>query len=147
VSASLFPASSWAIESFYVLGNHVFCCLALLLFGLIGGRLNGVVDGNGLRCSWVLPPWGFCLVVSAFEKQMPNASWRRWGVATARGGVSPTLGAQRKGRGGLHKRSAEAWGNPLRARRVKHPLAVFALLLLLLFSQSGRGVAGKERPR
>jgi hypothetical protein len=67
--------------------------------------------------------------------QMPNASWRRWGVASARGGGSPTLGAQRQRRGkggGLHKRSAEAWGDPLRARGAKLPLG-----------HVGRGVAGK----
>ena len=62
---------------------------------------------------------------------MPNASWRRWGVASAMGGESPTLGEGAGGgteraerSGGLHKRSAEVWGNPLRARGAKLPLEV-----------------------
>jgi hypothetical protein len=65
---------------------------------------------------------------------MPNASWRRWGVATARGGGSPILETRAKRQvertqrsGGLHKRSAEAWGHPLRARGAKLPLGAFAV--------------------
>ena len=45
---------------------------------------------------------------------MPNATWRRRGVASARGGGSPTRRAPQSG--GLHKRSAEDWGHSLRAR-------------------------------
>jgi hypothetical protein len=65
---------------------------------------------------------------------MPNASWRRWGVATARGGGSPILETRAKRQvertersGGLHKRSAEAWGHPLRARGAKLPLGDFVV--------------------
>jgi hypothetical protein len=54
---------------------------------------------------------------------MPNASWRRRGVASARGGGSPTLETKRSGsgKGGAKRRAAqaagaEAWGDSLRAR-------------------------------
>jgi hypothetical protein len=44
--------------------------------------------------------------------------------------------------GGLHKRSAEAWGNPLRARGAELPLAAFAVALAI---QKFRvGVAGRN---
>src|SRR5580698_545259 len=36
--------------------------------------------------------------------------------------------------GGLHKRSAEAWGHPLRARGAKLPLAAFAVVFKFCFS-------------
>jgi hypothetical protein len=49
-------------EGLYVLGNHVLCRLALLLFGLIGGRLDGVVDGDGCAAHGYFL-LGFCLVV------------------------------------------------------------------------------------
>ena len=42
--------------------------------------------------------------------------------------------------GGLHKRSAEAWGNPLRARGAELPLAAFAVALA--FQKIRAGVAG-----
>jgi hypothetical protein len=41
-------------------------------------------------------PWQLSFWYPAFEKQMPNASWRRRGVATARGGGSPILGTRAK---------------------------------------------------
>src|SRR5277367_2190615 len=54
-----------------------------------------------------------CCCTSALKRgmYMPNASWRRWGVASASRGVSPP-GAKRRAErsGGLHKRSAEDWG-------------------------------------
>ena len=40
--------------------------------------------------------------------------------------------------GGLHKRSAEAWGNPLRARGAELPLGAFAVAL----QEIRAGVAG-----
>ena len=46
--------------------------------------------------------------------------------------------------GGLHKRSAEAWGNPLRARGAELPLGV--LLLLLLFRRSGPALRAGTGP-
>ena len=46
--------------------------------------------------------------------------------------------------GGLHKRSAEAWGHPLRARGAELPLAVFAVVLG--FQEIRAGVAGRNRP-
>ena len=89
----------------------------------------------------LLPRW-----FVAFEKQMPNASWRRRGVASARGGGSPILGTERKRRGkdaGLHKRSAEAWGYSLRARWAELPLG---LLLLLLLFRPGRALRAGTGP-
>src|ERR1700745_3847451 len=59
----------------------------------------------------------FALHAVAACSYMPNASWRRRGW----GGGSPTIGAEAKAgakrgkrSGGLHKRSAEDWGYPLR---------------------------------
>ena len=46
--------------------------------------------------------------------------------------------------GGLHKRSAEAWGNPLRARGAELPLGAFAVALA--FQNIRAGVAGRNRP-
>ena len=46
--------------------------------------------------------------------------------------------------GGLHKRSAEAWGNPLRARGAELPLAAFAVAFA--FQEIRAGVAGRNRP-
>src|SRR5271154_3024987 len=47
---------------------------------------------------------------------MPNASWRRRGVATARGGGSPTLETKRSesGKGGAKRRAAQAQRGSLR---------------------------------
>src|SRR5271154_819060 len=59
---------------------------------------------------------------------MPNASWRRWGVASARGGGSPTLGAERerRGKGEAQRRAAQAQrgslGKPLAGARGEAPL-------------------------
>ena len=39
--------------------------------------------------------------------------------------------------GGLHKRSAEAWGNPLRARGAELPLGAFAVVLAFQAIWSG----------
>jgi hypothetical protein len=46
--------------------------------------------------------------------------------------------------GGLHKRSAEAWGYPLRARGAELPLAAFAVVFAL--QKIRVGVAGRNRP-
>ena len=46
--------------------------------------------------------------------------------------------------GGLHKRSAEAWGNPLRARGAELPLGAFAVAVA--FQKIRAGVAGRNRP-
>ena len=46
--------------------------------------------------------------------------------------------------GGLHKRSAEAWGHPLRARGAELPLAVF--VVVFAFEKIRAGVAGRNRP-
>jgi hypothetical protein len=46
--------------------------------------------------------------------------------------------------GGLHKRSAEAWGHPLRARGAELPLA--ALAVAFAFQLVRVGVAGRNRP-
>ena len=43
--------------------------------------------------------------------------------------------------GGLHKRSAEAWGYPLRARGAELPLGAFAVVA---FQKFGAGVAGRN---
>jgi hypothetical protein len=64
---------------------------------------------------------------------MPNATWRRRGVATARGGGSPTLETEQSvsGKGGAQRRAAQAkrgsLGNPLRARGAELPLGVFVV--------------------
>jgi hypothetical protein len=49
-----------------------------------------------------------------------------------------------KRRGGLHKRSAEAWGHPLRARGAELPLAAVGVVLALQMIRAG--VAGRNRP-
>ena len=85
---------------------------------------------------------GFASWYSAYEKQMPNASWRRWGVASARGGVSPTLEAKRRVR-----RAAQAQrgslGKPLAGARGKHPLAAFALVVAVAFQPIREGRCGE----
>ena len=45
---------------------------------------------------------------------------------------------------GLHKRSAEAWGHPLRARGAELPLAAFVFVFAL--QKIRAGVAGRNRP-
>src|ERR1700722_11443286 len=77
---------------------------------------------------------------------MPNASWRRRGVATARGGGSPTLGTERSGsgKGEAKRRAAQAkrgsLGKLLAGARGGAPLRSFVLGLLSVgrFSQLGR---------
>src|SRR5580658_7900003 len=60
---------------------------------------------------------------------MPNATWRRRGVATARGGGSPTLETERSGsgKGGAQRRAAQAkrgrLGKPLAGARGGAPLS------------------------
>src|ERR1700733_4489055 len=62
---------------------------------------------------------------------MPNASWRRRGVATARRGGSPTLGTERSGsgKGGAKRRAAQAkrgsLGKLLAGARGGPPLGAF----------------------
>ena len=62
---------------------------------------------------------------------MPNATWRRRGVATARGGGSPTLETKRSGsgKGGAQRRAAQAkrgsLGKPLAGARGGAPLSRF----------------------
>jgi len=69
-----------------------------------------------------------------------------------RGLSHPWNEAQREWKGrakrGLHKRSAEAWGYPLRARGAELPLAAFAVAFAFAFAfQEIRvGVAGRNRP-
>jgi hypothetical protein len=57
--------------------------------------------------------------------------------------------AEWKGRAkrGLHKRSAEAWGHPLRARGAELPLAALAAAFVLVFQQTRGGVAGRTQAR
>jgi len=50
--------------------------------------------------------------------------------------------AQRSG--GLHKRSAEAWGHPLRARGAVHSLPLAAFAVVLVFQEIRAGVAGRN---
>src|ERR1700760_4978672 len=77
---------------------------------------------------------------------MPNASWRRRGVATARRGGSPTLGTERSGsgKGGAKRRAAQAkrgsLGKLLAGARGGAPLRSFVLGLLSArrFSQRGK---------
>src|SRR3954471_22044315 len=54
--------------------------------------------------------WPLPLNRAAACTYMPNASWRRRGVASARGGGSPTLGTKRSGsaKGGAKRRAAQA---------------------------------------
>src|SRR5579859_2932622 len=60
---------------------------------------------------------------------MPNASWRRRGVATARGGGSPTLATERSEseKGGAKRRAAQAkrgsLGKLLAGARGRAPLS------------------------
>jgi len=83
----------------------------------------------------VLPPWAvalaFALNRAAACTYMPNASWRRRGVASARGGGSPTLETERSGsgKGGAKRRAAQAkrgsLGKPLARARGGAPLRSF----------------------
>jgi hypothetical protein len=73
---------------------------------------------------------------------MPNASWRRWGVATARGGVSPTLGAQRKGREGCTSRARKPGETPC-GREGETPLAAFAFVVAVAFQPIREGRCGE----
>ncbi len=65
---------------------------------------------------------GSCTSALKRGMYMPNASWRRWGVATAGRGVSPPLQRERSGsgKGVAQRRSAQAkrgrLGSGLRAR-------------------------------
>src|ERR1700678_3686431 len=85
---------------------------------------------------------------------MPNASWRRRGVATARGGGSPTLETKRSesGKGVAKRRAAQAQrgslGTPLAGARGGAPLS---RLVYLAWARSagiiGEGVAGRNGPQ
>jgi hypothetical protein len=95
----------------------------LLLLRLLGSGWTG--DGAVVAAvSWVLPPWVLPLPLPLNWQRhvtyMPNASWRRRGVATARGGVSPTLETERSGKG-REGRAAQAQrgslGKPLAGAR------------------------------
>src|ERR1700743_1481777 len=81
---------------------------------------------------------------------MPNASWRRRGVATARGGGSPTLETKRSesGKGVAQRRAAQAQrgslGTPLAGARGGAPLSSFGVCFV--FQKIRVGVAGRNRP-
>ena len=93
---------------------------------------------------------GVGLCISALKRgmYMPNASWRRWGVATASRGVSPPLQRERqrkwRGRSAAEVCTSEARkiGEWLAGARGYLPLAVLAVAC-----SSRRGVAGRaDRP-
>ena len=75
---------------------------------------------------------------------MPNASWRRWGVATARGGVSPTLGAQRKGREGCTSGARKPGDTPC-GREGETPLSSFCCCRCFSANQGG-ALRGRNGP-
>ncbi len=105
-------------------------------------------DGGGVHgCS----PWGSGSCTSALKRgmYMPNASWRRRGVATASRGVSPPLQRERSGsgKGVAQRRSAQAkrgrLGSGLRARGDSAPLSGFCFCRC--FSEGRCGEAGPPR--
>jgi len=103
-------------QGLHVGRDYFFRGLLLLLVGIRGGLVDG--GGGGVHGCFLLGllHWPLPLNWAAACTYMPNASWRRRGVATASRGVSPPLQrsearverAERSG--GLHKRSAEDWG-------------------------------------
>src|ERR1035438_2173347 len=77
---------------------------------------------------------------------MPNASWRRWGVASARGGGSPTLEAQRKGREGCTSGARKPGETPC-GREGEPPLSCFCFCCCSCFSANqGGALRGRNGP-
>ena len=99
--------------------------------GVGGGLVDGC--GGGVHGCFLLGllHWPLPLNRAAACTYMPNASWRRRGVASARGGGSPTLGTKRSGsgKGGAKRRAAQAkrgsLGKPLAGARGGAPLRGF----------------------
>src|ERR1700692_305299 len=81
---------------------------------------------------------------------MPNATWRRRGVASARGGVSPPLkrSDSESGKGAAQRRSAQAkrgrLGKPLAGARGGLPLADLAVAVAF---RGAKRRFGQERGR
>src|SRR5438309_9037538 len=107
-----------AITSFAV------CCLLVLAVDLLRPAAVVFMGASSLGLlHWPLP-----LNRAAACTYMPNASWRRRGVASARGGGSPTLETKqsRSGKGGAKRRAAQAkrgsLGKPLAGARGGAPL-------------------------
>jgi hypothetical protein len=94
--------------------------------------------------------WPLPLNRAAACTYMPNASWRRRGVASARGGGSPTLETKRsgewKGRSETEGCTSEARkpGETPCGREGRSPLGAFAVALV--FQNIRVGVAGRNGP-
>src|SRR5581483_4301039 len=103
----------------------------LLLVGVGGGLVDGC-GGDVHGCFLLgLLHWPLPLNRAAACTYMPDASWRRRGVASARGGGSLILGTKRSGSGrdGAKRRAAQAQrgslGKPLAGARGGAPLRSF----------------------
>src|SRR6202453_3067289 len=89
-------------------------------------------------------PWPLLFMPCVACTYMPNASWRRRGVATARGGGSPTLETKRSesGKGAAQRRAAQAQrgslGIPLAGARGGAPLSGFCRCSWFLGNQGRR---------
>ncbi len=110
-------------QGLHVGRDYFFRGLLLLLVGVRGGLVDGC--GGGVHGCFLLGllHWPLPLNRAAACTYMPNASWRRRGVASARGGGSPTLETKRSGsgKGGAKRRAAQAkrgsLGKPLAGAR------------------------------
>src|ERR1039458_7551112 len=105
-----------------------------------------------MRCSWVVPPVGLLHLASAFEwaaacTYMPNASWRRAGVATARGGVSPGVSPTRRARQSRVIFRRKIMGTPLPGARGGAPLSGFGCGFCSCISANQGRRCGQEQAR
>src|ERR1700761_2678893 len=101
-------------KAFDVGGNDVFGGLPLvLLFGVFADGYNGA--GGGVHGCFLLGCWPLHVRVETrhvhAERHLAKA-----GVARRKGRGLPTGAKRRRPKAGLHKRSAEDWGNPLSPR-------------------------------
>ena len=114
--------------------DYLFRGLLLLLIGIRGGRGDGCGGDDGVHGCLLLrlSHWplllnrggGVCIHAERLLAKAGGSNCKERGISHLERSAAGVERAEQSA--GLHKRSAEAWGNSLRARGAELPLGAFA---------------------